>query len=132
MRHFHNLFLLLLLFEVFSCNSRTNGQEVDKTKPRYGEISNNDEYKKADDEFRKKALRNYVNRGITEMENNNLAAKKDFEICVQLDSKDPGLRKLLGLAKLNLKDKNGACKDFALAEGLGDTQAGELIKQNCK
>jgi len=63
---------------------------------------------------------------------NYLAARKDFEICVQLDSKDPGLRRFLGLAKLNLNDKSGACKDFELAEGLGDTQAGELIKKNCK
>jgi hypothetical protein len=38
----------------------------------------------------------------------------------------------LGLSKLNLKDKSAACNDFELAKKLGDTQADELIKQNCK
>ncbi len=84
-------------------------------------------------EIDSKYISAYVNRGITEVEmNNNLAAKKDFEVCVQLDSKDAGLRRFLGLAKLNLKDKSGACQDFQLARQLGDPQAAELIKQNCK
>jgi tetratricopeptide (TPR) repeat protein len=75
----------------------------------------------------------YVNRGITEMADNNYgAAKKDFEICVQLDSNAGELRRMLGLAKISLKDKSGACNDFELAKKLGDTQADELIKQNCK
>jgi len=50
------LFLLLSLFEILSCNNRTNGQEVDNTKPMYGEIPKNEEYKKADDEFREESL----------------------------------------------------------------------------
>jgi tetratricopeptide (TPR) repeat protein len=75
----------------------------------------------------------YVNRGITQMGANNFeAAKKDFEICVQLDSNSGELRRILGLSKLNLKDKSAACNDFELAKKLGDTQADELIKQNCK
>lgn len=75
----------------------------------------------------------YVNRGITFMEASNFeAAKKDFEICVKLDSNAGELRRMLGLAKMNLKDKSGACEDFELAKKLGDSQAGELIKQNCK
>lgn len=75
----------------------------------------------------------YVNRGIVEnIENNYDAAKKDFEICVQLDSRSGELRRILGLIKLSLKDKLGACKDFELAKHLGDTQAAQLIEQNCK
>lgn len=61
--------------------------------------------------------------------NDNLGAKKDFEKCVQLDSKDSGLRRILGLAKLNLKDKAGACEDFGLAKQLGDAKAAELIRK---
>jgi hypothetical protein len=58
MRHFHTLFLLFL-FELVSCNIQTNGQEVDNTKPMYGEVSKNDEYKKADDDFRKECLEQF-------------------------------------------------------------------------
>lgn len=74
----------------------------------------------------------YVKRGITEMEQANFsAAKKDFEVCVQLDDKSGELRRMLGLSKVS-SDKKGACKDFELAKKLGDQQADELIKQNCK
>jgi tetratricopeptide (TPR) repeat protein len=75
----------------------------------------------------------YANRGITEIEAKNYeAAKSDFEICVKLDSKAGELRRFLGLTKLKLKSIPEACKDFELAKQLGDTQAEELIKQNCK
>jgi tetratricopeptide (TPR) repeat protein len=84
-------------------------------------------------ELDSKYISAYVNRGITQMGTNNYdAAKKDFEISVQLDPKAGELRRMLGLAKINLKDKVGACMDFELAKKLGDTQADELIKQNCK
>jgi len=75
----------------------------------------------------------YVNRGLTEMEmKDNQTAKKDFETCVQLDSKAGELRRFLGLAELNLNDKSNACRNFELAKTLGDTQAGNIIKQYCK
>jgi tetratricopeptide (TPR) repeat protein len=96
-------------------------------------------YKQAINDFTKaikldsKYIGAYVNRGISEMAESNFdKAKKDFEICVQLDSKSGELRRYLGLAKLNLKDKLGACKDFNLAKQLGDLQADGLIIQNCK
>ncbi len=75
----------------------------------------------------------YVNRGIIQAGVNNFkAAKSDFEICVQLDPNAGELRRFLGLAKLSLNDKAGACIDFEKASLLGDTQAGELMKQKCK
>jgi len=75
----------------------------------------------------------FVNRGITLMEKNEFeAAKKDFEICVQLDSNSGELRRILGQCKLKLNDKSGACKDFQLSKQLGDKEADNLIKQNCK
>jgi tetratricopeptide (TPR) repeat protein len=84
-------------------------------------------------ELDSKYISAYVNRGITEMEENNFdAAKKDFEISVQLNPKAGELRRMLGLAKISLKDTLGACMDFELAKKLGDTQADEQIKQNCK
>jgi len=74
----------------------------------------------------------YVNRGIILMEENHFAeAKKDFEICVQLDSNSGELRRILGQCKMKLNDKYGACKDFKLAKKLGDTQADDLMKLNC-
>jgi tetratricopeptide (TPR) repeat protein len=84
-------------------------------------------------ELDSKYISAYFNRGITEMADNNYdAAKKDFGICVQLDSNSGELRRMLGLTKISLKDKWGACNDLELAKKLGDTQADELIKQNCK
>jgi len=74
----------------------------------------------------------YANRGITEMETGNYqAAKQDFEFCVQIEPGAGSLRRYLAMARLNLNDKSGACKDFKLAKELGDTQAEELIQQNC-
>ena len=74
----------------------------------------------------------YVNRGISEMEQNNfVAARKDFEICVQLDKTSGELRRMLGLSKISI-DKKSACKDFKLAKELGDQQANELLTQYCK
>jgi tetratricopeptide (TPR) repeat protein len=84
-------------------------------------------------ELNPKYISAYVNRGVAEMEqNDNSSAKKDFETCVQIDQKDGSLRRLLGFAKLNLKDNIGACQDFELAKQLGDPQAEEVIKTNCK
>ena len=84
-------------------------------------------------ELDSKYISAYVNRGLTEMEmKDNQAAKKDFETCVQLDSKAGELRRLLGLAELNLNDKTNACKNFELAKSLGDNQAENIIKRNCK
>ncbi len=74
----------------------------------------------------------YVNRGILAMEENKFEdAKRDFETCLRLDSKSPELRRLVGLAKLNLNDKSGACEDFKEAKKLGDTQIDELISIHC-
>jgi hypothetical protein len=36
------------------------------------------------------------------------------------------------MAKLNLKDKKGACSKFEKAKKLGDFQVEELIQSNCK
>ena len=75
----------------------------------------------------------YANRGMTLMEEFELeAAKKDFEVCVQLESNSGELRRILGLCKLALNDKAGACGDFATAKKLGDVIANDLIKQNCE
>ena len=84
-------------------------------------------------ELDSKYISAYVNRGITFMENKDfVAAKRDFEICVQLDSSSGELRRILGLSKLSLNDKSGACGDFKLAKELGDLQANDLLKQNCQ
>jgi tetratricopeptide (TPR) repeat protein len=75
----------------------------------------------------------YVNRGVLSMEEMNYkAAKQDFETSTKLDAKSPELRRFLGLAKLSLKDKLGACEDFKEAKNLGDKQVLDLIEQNCK
>ena len=75
----------------------------------------------------------YVNRGISEMELGNFEnASKDFTICVSLDAEAGELRRFLAVAKLNLKDKIGACIDFEIAKQLGDAESGTLIQQNCK
>ncbi len=75
----------------------------------------------------------YVNRGVSLMEDNRLLeAKSDFEICVQLDSESGELRRFLGLCKLNLQDKTGACEDFKLAKEFGDTEANYLMEKNCQ
>lgn len=74
-----------------------------------------------------------VNRGITKMQTSDFnGAKKDFETCVGLDEKSGELRRMLALSKLGLNDKGEACKDLEIARQLGDAQAGELIKQNCR
>jgi hypothetical protein len=59
-------------------------------------------------------------------------AQKDFETCVQLDSNEGGLRKLLGLAELGLKHQKEACKNFDLAKQLGDAEAEQLIAEHCR
>jgi tetratricopeptide (TPR) repeat protein len=74
-----------------------------------------------------------VNRGITEMKLNEFEkAQSDFEKCVILDPKTGELWKFLGLAKLNLNKFSEACKDFRTALELGDQNAVQLIKENCK
>ena len=70
---------------------------------------------------------------MTKMETgDNDGAKKDFEICVKLDPETGELKRFLGMAKLNLKDKKGACSKFEKAKKLGDFQVEELIQSNCK
>jgi Flp pilus assembly protein TadD len=59
-------------------------------------------------------------------------AQSDFEKCVILDPKTGELWKFLGLAKLNLNKFSEACKDFRTALELGDQNAVQLIKENCK
>lgn len=91
-----------------------------------------DDYSKAI-ELNPKYISALVNRGITEMQINQFKeAKSDFEQCVILDPKAGELRRFLGLAKLNLNEVSGACSDFELALKLGDMNASELIKENCK
>ena len=58
MKHFDALFLVFI-FGLTSCSSQTNGQEVDNTKPMYGEVPKNEEYKIADDDFRKECLEQF-------------------------------------------------------------------------
>ena len=58
MRHFRTL-SLVLVFGLTSCNNQTSGQEVDNTKPMYGEVSKDEGYKKADDDFRKQCLEQF-------------------------------------------------------------------------
>lgn len=55
MRYSYPLFLLFI-FVLSSCDSVTTGQEIDNTKPMYGEVVKNEEYKKADEEFKKECL----------------------------------------------------------------------------
>jgi tetratricopeptide (TPR) repeat protein len=75
----------------------------------------------------------YVNRGLSKVESKDLqGAKNDFQKSCELDPNSGELMRLLGLAKLNLNDIKGACIDLEIAKKLGDWQAQELIKQNCK
>jgi tetratricopeptide (TPR) repeat protein len=75
----------------------------------------------------------YVNRGILEMQMGNFdASKQDFETSIKYDPKTGELRRLLGIAKLNLDDKQGACDEFKIAKELGDQIAEKLIDENCK
>ena len=91
-----------------------------------------DDYSKAID-LNPNFISALVNRGITFMQMNNFkSAKIDFEKCVKLDVKAGELRRFLGLAKLNLKEVAGACKDFELASDLGDSIATSLLQENCK
>lgn len=74
----------------------------------------------------------YVNRGITRMQiAEYIEAKKDFEACVQLDQNSGELRRMLGLAKLKLDDKKGACEDLEKARQYGDPEAEQILRQNC-
>ena len=75
----------------------------------------------------------YLNLGILEMQTGNVEeAKQEFLKAIRFDPKSSILRRYLGLAKLNLDDKQGACDDFKLAKELGDPLAGELIDEFCK
>ena len=75
----------------------------------------------------------YVNRGILEMQRGNFDASiQDFQTGIRLDPKKGEIRRLLGLAKLNVNDKQGACDDFKIAKELGDPLAGEIINEYCK
>ena len=75
----------------------------------------------------------YANKGNLNLILGNYEdAKKDFEICVQLHPNAGELRRYLGLAKQKLNDNIGACDDFRLAKELGDKEADNLLKQNCK
>jgi len=74
----------------------------------------------------------YVNRGILEMQRENYdAGKQDFETAIKLDGKSGEIRRLLGVAKLSLDEKEEACEDFRIAKQLGDTVVDELINQYC-
>ena len=75
----------------------------------------------------------YVNRGILEMKRNFYEfGKQDFETAIRLDGKSGQIRRLLGIAKLSLDDKQGACEDFVKAKELGDADADALLKEYCK
>jgi len=75
----------------------------------------------------------YINRGIVEIQTGNFeAAKQDFQICVKLNPESGEIRRLLGVAKLNLEDRIGACEEFNLAKKLGDPAADEIINEFCK
>ena len=75
----------------------------------------------------------YLNLGILEMQTGNVeVAKQDFQKAVRFDPKSGVLRRYLGLSKLNLDDKQGACDDFKKARELGDANVTELIDEFCK
>src|SRR5258706_14543355 len=58
MRKIQFLYFINLL-GLLSCNTMITGQQVDNTKPMYGEVSKSDEYKKADDDFKKECLEQF-------------------------------------------------------------------------
>jgi len=75
----------------------------------------------------------FVNRGILEMQRDNYdAGKQDFETGSRINGQSGEIRRLLGVAKLSLDDKKGACEDFTLAKELGDTVVDDLIDRYCK
>jgi hypothetical protein len=57
---------------------------------------------------------------------------KDFETGIRLNPEMGDIRRFLGMAKLGLNDKQGACSDFISAKALGDPDADELIEKHCK
>jgi len=75
----------------------------------------------------------YANRANANIELKNYkAAKIDFEKAVELAPQSGSLRRLLGWAKLQLKDTAAACEDFRIAQKQGDRFASELMSQTCK
>jgi tetratricopeptide (TPR) repeat protein len=75
----------------------------------------------------------YVNRGMLEMQTGNYeASKQDFQTGIKYSPRSAELRRLLGLAKLNLGDKLGACDDFKIAKEFGDPVADQIIEEFCK
>jgi hypothetical protein len=47
---------ITILLTLFACNS--NGQQVDNTKPMYGEVPKSEAYKKVDEDLKRNVLRN--------------------------------------------------------------------------
>jgi len=75
----------------------------------------------------------YVNRGILEMYRDYYEfGKQDFETAISIDSKSGQIWRLLGISKLSLNDREGACEDFKTAKELGDSDADALIEKYCK
>ena len=50
---------------------------------------------------------------------------------IELNPKNKEAYSNRGIAKLNLKDKNGACLDWSKAGELGYEEAYDMIKKNC-
>jgi tetratricopeptide (TPR) repeat protein len=51
-----NIFFVVLIFVILSCNNNTNDQQVDNTKPMYGEVPKNLLYKMSDKKFRVESI----------------------------------------------------------------------------
>lgn len=76
----------------------------------------------------------YNNRGIlksSELKKDN-DALKDFEKAIEINPDYAEAYLGRGTSKYNLKDFDGACKDWQKASGLGNIQASEQLKKYCK
>ena len=73
----------------------------------------------------------YCNRdGLELILHNYEKAKKDFEICVNLDQKSGQLRMFLGTALQKLNYIEGACEQFKLVKEFGDYEVYKLLKEH--
>jgi tetratricopeptide (TPR) repeat protein len=59
-------------------------------------------------------------------------AVKDMQAALAIDPNYGEAYRLMGIARLQLKQQTEACEDFARAKALGDTNVDSLIQKNCK
>ena len=55
----HYIFLIIIITGLTSCNTKTTGQQVDNTKPMYGEVTKSKEHKEIDKDFKKECLEQF-------------------------------------------------------------------------